>query len=202
MVDTTSVSDWEYFCMQYSREKLIQAIDQGQEFDYLLFYGHKASADGTVTASCCSQWFPAEFEIDGVKYPTAEHFMMAEKARLFKDAEMLEEILSCKTPKEAKAFGRKVRNFDDATWKQHCSQIVVKANLAKFTAHPEFAAWLLETAPLVIVEASMWDRIWGIGMTANAKGARDPKQWKGTNLLGFALMEVRDMLSARGCSKR
>lgn len=181
--------------MQYSKEKLIEQIDQGQEFDYLFFYGHKVSPDSTVTASCLSQWFPAQFEIDGVTYLTAEHFMMAEKARLFDDADMLSNILSCKTPKEAKAFGRKVRNFDDAIWKEHCSKIVVKANLAKFSAHPEFAAFLAATTPKVIVEASMWDRIWGIGMTAQAPGAKDPRKWKGKNLLGFALMEVRDSLS-------
>lgn len=98
--------------MKYTRQNLIDQIDQCQEFDYLLFYGHKPSADGSVTASCLSQWFPAEFEIDGVIYPTAEHFMMAEKARLFNDSEMLESILACKTSKEAKAFGRKVQNFD------------------------------------------------------------------------------------------
>ncbi|HMY03366.1 MAG TPA: NADAR family protein [Candidatus Obscuribacter sp.] len=183
--------------MQYSKDKLIEQIEQGQEFDYLLFYGHKASEDGTVIASCLSQWFPADFEIDGIKYPTAEHFMMAEKARLFDDSDMLNNILSCKTPKEAKAFGRKVRNFDDAIWREHCSKIVVKANLAKFSTHPEFAAFLVATAPKVIVEASIWDRIWGIGMTAQAPGAQDPRQWKGKNLLGFALMEVRDCLSNR-----
>lgn len=181
--------------MIYSREKLIEQIEQGQVFDYLLFYGHKTSADGTVTASCLSQWFPAEFKIDGVEYSTAEHFMMAEKARLFDDSEMLKNILDCKTPKEAKAFGRKVRNFEDTVWKDHCSKIVVKANLAKFSAHQEFAAFLASTAPKVIVEASMWDRIWGIGMTASAPGARDPEKWKGQNLLGFALMEVRDLLA-------
>lgn len=180
--------------MRYSRDELIKQIDDGQTFEYLLFYGHKPSDDGSVTASCCSQWFPAEFQIDGIGYLTAEHFMMAEKARLFADEDMLQAVLSCKTPKEAKAFGRKVKNFDDEVWKAHCSQIVVQANLAKFQAHPAFAAWLVATEPKVIVEASMWDRIWGIGMTAGAKGAQDPKQWRGTNLLGFALMEVRDVL--------
>ncbi len=179
----------------YSKEALIEAIDKGQEFDYLLFYGHKASTDGSVTASCCSQWFPAPFAIDGVNYPTAEHYMMAEKARLFGDKDMLANILECKTPKEAKASGRKVQNFDGEIWQKHCSQIVVKANQAKFLANPGFADWLVATAPKVIVEASMWDRIWGIGMVASAPGARDPKLWKGQNLLGFALMEVRDLLS-------
>ena len=180
---------------KYSRDWLIEQIESGQHFDYLLFYGHKPSTDGSITASCCSQWFAAPFEIDGGKYPTAEHYMMAEKARLFNDTDMLEKILECKTPKEAKAFGRKVQNFDGEVWQKRCTQIVVKANQAKFLANPGFADWLVATAPKVIVEASMWDRIWGIGMVASAPGADDPRQWKGSNLLGFALMEVRDLLS-------
>lgn len=181
--------------MKYNKQNLIEQIDQGQEFDYLLFYGHKASADGSVTASCLSQWFPAEFEIDDIRYPTAEHFMMAEKARLFQDSEMLQKILECKTPKEAKAYGRKVQNFDGQVWQRHCSEIVVKANLAKFSNNRAMAEWLLLTAPKVLVEASMWDKIWGIGMSAGAAGARDPRLWKGQNLLGFALMETRDRLA-------
>ncbi len=181
--------------MQYSREWLVDQIDQGKIFDYLLFYGHKAAADGTVTAACCSQWFPAEFVIDGIKYPTAEHYMMAEKARLFGDQDMLKNILECKTPKDAKEFGRKVLNFDTAIWEKHCIEIVVTANLAKFSANHGFADWLITTAPKVMVEASMWDKIWGIGMVSSAPSARDPKHWRGRNLLGFALMEVRDKLA-------
>jgi ribA/ribD-fused uncharacterized protein len=179
---------------KYSREELISKIDAGEEFDYLLFYGHKVSSDGVVTASCCSQWFPAPFEIDNVRYLTAEHFMMAEKARLFKDEETLEEILICETPKEAKALGRRVKNFQEFTWKQHCSDIVVSANQAKFSQNLELADWLRLTAPSVLVEASPFDRIWGIGMAKSHADAKTPQKWKGRNLLGFALMQVRDLL--------
>ncbi len=182
--------------MRYSREWLIDQIDQGKTFDYLLFYGHKAATDGSITAACLSQWFPAEFEIDGIKYPTAEHFMMAEKARLFDDHSMLQNILECKTPKEAKAFGRKVQNFETEAWQKHSTDIVVKANLAKFSDNQGFSDWLIATAPKILVEASMWDKIWGIGMVASAPGASDPKLWKGRNWLGFALMEVRDKLKS------
>lgn len=183
--------------MRYSREWLIDQIDQGKTFDYLLFYGHKAATDSSITAACLSQWFPADFEIDGINYPTTEHFMMAEKTRLFNDQDMLKNILECKTPKEAKALGRKVQNFETAAWQKHCTDIVVKANLAKFSDNPGFADWLVATTPKVLVEASMWDRIWGIGMVASAPGAQDPKRWKGRNLLGFALMEVRDLLATK-----
>jgi ribA/ribD-fused uncharacterized protein len=179
----------------YNRAALLEAIEKGEVFEYLLFYGHKASTDGSITASCCSQWFPAPFKIDDVEYLTAEHYMMAAKARLFNDSEMLENILTCQTPKEAKAFGRKVRNFESDVWKKHCTQIVVAANHAKFTQNPAFAGWLVGTAPKVLVEASLWDQIWGIGMAQSNPKALDPSQWKGQNLLGFALMQVRDQLS-------
>lgn len=62
--------------------------------------------------------------------------------------------------------------------------------MAKFSSHPELGRFLLETGTQVLVEAGMWDKIWGIGMHAKAYGARNPKLWRGLNLLGFALMEV------------
>jgi ribA/ribD-fused uncharacterized protein len=179
---------------RYTRESLIEEIKRGQTFEYLLFCGHKASSDGSVSDSCCSQWFPAKFQIDGVEYSTAEHYMMAEKARLFKDEEMLEQILHSATPREAKALGRKVQHFEDSVWKKHGCEIVVKANRAKFLQNPEFAKWLLATAPKVLVEASPFDRIWGIGMAKSNTEAKEPSKWKGQNLLGFALMEVREIL--------
>lgn len=178
----------------YTREELLNQIENGQTFEYLLFYGHKVSTDGSVTASCCSQWFPAHFHLDGIDYSTAEHYMMAEKARLFQDSESLEKILVCDTPKEAKALGRKVRNFEVGLWKDRCSQIVVQANQAKFSQNLPLAEWLRETAPRVLVEASPFDRIWGIGMAKTHPEALDPRLWRGRNLLGFALMTVRDSL--------
>lgn len=87
--------------MLYSVDEIIRQIDKGQTFEYLFFYGYRPSDDGSNTASCCSQWFPSEFQIDGIKYSTAEHFMMAEKSRFFADEGMLQAILSCETPKAA-----------------------------------------------------------------------------------------------------
>ncbi len=159
------------------------------------FAPSSAETDGRVTTSCCSQWFPTPFKIDGVEYLTAEHYMMAAKARLFNHSEMLQNVLACLTPKEAKAFGRKVRNFEGDVCKNHCTQILIAANHAKFTKNPALAEWLVASAPKVLVEASLWDRIWGIGMAQSNPKALDPSQWKGQNLLGFALMQVRDQLS-------
>jgi len=178
----------------YTRENLLEQVEKGISFDYLLFYGHKESPDSEITDSCFSQWFPASFTVNGQVFPTTEHCMMAKKAILFSDQEMLESILACKTPKEAKAFGRKVRNFDPAVWEKHRSKIVVEANLAKFSQHQEMRNFLLASAPKILVEASPRDCIWGIGMGKGNPDALDPRKWRGKNLLGFALLEVRDLL--------
>lgn len=167
----------------------------GERFDYLHFWGHRLRADGAITASCFSQWFPARFEIDDIVYPTAEHFMMAEKARLFDDQRTLAQVLAASTPNEAKSLGRRVAGYDDARWMARRFDAVVEGNLAKFSQSNKLRAFLLATAPAVLVEASPVDAIWGIGMAADDPRASDPRQWQGLNLLGFALMIVRDRMA-------
>ena len=122
--------------------------------------------------------------------------MMAQKALLFNDLEIFNQIIAAKSPAEAKALGRQVRQFDEATWNRQRSAIVVRGNLEKFRQHPDLQEFLLSTKERVLVEASPVDRIWGIGLAADSERAENPKQWQGLNLLGFALMEVRDLLRA------
>lgn len=177
-------------------ESLRQRAAQGDPFTYLYFWGHKTSADGRVTKACFSQWYPAAFTIDGVVYKTAEHWMMAAKARLFGDDESLGEILRAAEPRAAKALGRKVKNFDETLWKAEARRLVTQGNVAKFGQHPELKAFLLGTGAAVLVEASPFDRIWGIGMKADDARACDPQTWQGQNLLGFALMDVRQTLES------
>lgn len=173
---------------------LLAAIDGGLNPKYLYFWGHKAEADGSVGKGSLSQWFPAEFTVDGDRYRTAEHFMMAEKARLFGDGEIRAQILDCTTPAEAKALGRAVRNFDERRWNAERFEIVVRGNVAKFGQSPSMREFLLRTGNKVLVEASPSDRIWGIGMTAQDEFALQPQKWRGRNLLGFALMAAREQL--------
>lgn len=164
---------------------------------YLFFWGHTPSRDGSVTKSCFSQWWESPFTVDGAKYATAEHFMMASKARLFGDTEILKAILACGHPKQAKELGRKVKGFDDAKWLAHRFDFVVQGNEAKFRQHPDLQGFLLGTGDRVLVEASPVDRIWGIGLAGDDPRANDPAQWRGLNLLGFALMEARRKLRAK-----
>ena len=128
--------------------------------------------------------------------------MMAEKARLFNDPEVLEKILSAKDPKTMKVLGREVKGFTESIWRQHRVDIVTRGNLAKFSQNPTLGEALLHTGDAVIAEASPRDRIWGIGLGVGNAKAQDPKQWRGQNLLGKALMEVRRQLVASTDTKR
>ena len=176
-------------------DELEAAIAGGFEPKYVFFWGHQPSSDGRVTKACFSQWWEGPFSADGIEYRTAEHFMMASKARLFDDAVTLERILAAPHPKQAKDLGRSVAGFEEAVWLAHRFEYVVAGNLAKFSQNPELADFLLGTGMRVLVEASPVDRIWGIGLPGDSPDAARPDRWKGLNLLGFALMEVRYQLS-------
>ncbi|MEV7081242.1 NADAR family protein [Streptomyces sp. NPDC093516] len=181
-----------------SREALIRAVHAGAEVRYLHFWGHRPRPDGRIGPSCLSQWWPSPFTVDGVAYATAEHWMMAGKARLFEDAAAERAVLAAGHPAEAKKAGRLVRGFDEATWARERFRMVVEGSVHKFGAHPELRDFLLGTGERVLVEASPVDRVWGIGLAADDEAAMDPERWRGPNLLGFALMAARERLRAAG----
>ena len=176
-----------------SRDELLA---EGGPWKFVFFWGHTPRADGQLGSECFSQWWPAEFSLEGQTYATAEHYMMAEKARLFDDHATLDAILRCDHPAKAKKLGRTVVGFDQEVWERERWDVVVRGNLAKFSSHPKLLEFLLGTGQRVLVEASPHDRVWGIGLTASDAGAADPEQWDGENLLGFALMEVRHRLGS------
>lgn len=180
----------------FDRDSLIAAIAQGYQPKFKFFWHEEPQHPGQTGEECLSQWYPAAFEIDGITYPTAEHYMMCEKARLFGDLEACEQILRAPHPKDAKHLGRGVRNFEVAKWSRHSFEIVVRGNTAKFGQNPALRNYLLQTEDCVLVEASPYDDIWGIKLSAEDPRASEPRQWKGDNLLGFALMKVRAGLGA------
>jgi ribA/ribD-fused uncharacterized protein len=177
-----------------SREALVREVRAGAGIKYLHFWGHRPRTDGRIGASCLSQWWPSPFTVDGVEYRTAEHWMMAAKARLFGDAEAERQALAAEHPAQAKKAGRLVRDFDEDIWERERFAIVVEGSVHKFAAHAELREFLLNTGDRVLVEASPVDRVWGIGLAADDDGAFDPERWRGPNLLGFALMEARERL--------
>lgn len=183
--------------MYYDLDSVIKAYNKGAHMKFLFFWGSTPPANGQINETCLSQWWMGQFQVDNVNYSCAEQYMMAEKARLFHDEEMLNEIMKANQPKAMKAFGRAVKHFDKETWDNTCRSIVVKGSLAKFSQNPELWNFLKSTRNRILVEASPRDRIWGIGMGRNNPDAECPLKWRGTNLLGFALTEARDLLLAQ-----
>jgi len=180
--------------MTYDRSWLETAFRSKARSRLLFFWGHQPSKDGRITASCFSQWWPAPFTVDGSRYPTAEHWMMAAKARLFGDTEMVARVLEAGSPKQAKEFGRKVKGFETAAWDREKFGIVAEGSFQKFSQNKDLGDFLLATGDQVLVEASPVDRVWGIGLAADDEKAANPLLWRGENLLGFALMQARDRL--------
>jgi ribA/ribD-fused uncharacterized protein len=164
------------------------------ESKFLFFWGHQPNKDGSISKTCFSQWWLSSFEVDKVIYKTAEHWMMTKKAELFNDKEVLEKIINANSPAEAKKLGREVKNYDDKLWLANRYEIVKQGNYHKFSQNIDLKTFLLNTKDRILVEASPVDPIWGIGMASDHKDVMNPEKWKGLNLLGFALMDVRDEL--------
>ncbi len=177
-----------------TREELVNYVNRGKKVKYIFFWGHRQSGKD-ITKTCFSQWYASPFKIGVHQFATAEHCMMYGKAKLFGDTEAMEKALQAKNPGAVKAVGRSVKGFENAVWDANKFDLVVKANLAKFSSNEDLRAFLVNTGKRVLVEASPHDKIWGIGLTEDNDAALNPNLWKGENLLGFALMEVRDRLA-------
>lgn len=179
--------------MKYDKKKLIdQAIGLTRN-DFIFFWGHQ-DRENKLGKACLSQWYMCQFVVRDVYFNCAEQYMMAEKAYMFGDEDVYHQILREYNQMEIKKLGRKVRNFNDYVWKGNRMSVVIEGNLAKFSQNKELMDFLLSTGDKILVEASPKDTIWGIGLDESSSDAINPRNWKGDNLLGFALMEVRDIL--------
>jgi ribA/ribD-fused uncharacterized protein len=180
--------------MEYHIKWLLKLLETEKQLKYLFFWGHHPSKNGDITASCFSQWWEQSFIVEDILYKTAEHYMMAQKALLFKDSTSYQKIIASNTAAEAKNIGREVENFDEILWDSKKYELVKKGNFHKFSQNKDLQKFLLSTNHRILVETSPVDKIWGIGLAAKDERAERPAEWKGLNLLGFALMEVRDIL--------
>ncbi len=160
--------------------------------DFCFFWGHTPSKDGKIAKTCLSQWWICEFAEDKLTFCCAEQYMMYKKALLFNDLEYAQKIIECNVPKKMKEYGRLIRGLDGKIWNEHKFDIVLRGNILKFSQNEDLRDFLLSTGEKIIVEASPYDKIWGIGMRESAENAVIPQKWNGLNLLGFALMETRD----------
>ena len=148
-----------------------------------------------------SNWYLSPFASDGLHFSSMEQYMMHRKALCFQDADAAQEILSTDSVGKIKALGRAVRNYDDLIWNGLRQIAVYQGLLEKFRQNEDLRAALLGTGDAVLAECAVRDRIWGIGMGKANPDAECPLKWRGTNLLGFALTEVRDRLLAEHRAK-
>lgn len=177
---------------EYDLNNLISDYKNGNDLEYIYFWGHHPKKDGSVSKSCFSQWWKSSFNVGHIKYLFMEQYMMAEKARLFEDKEIEEKIMNSNDPNEIKGLGRKVRGFDEGIWNNIKYSIVVNGNYNKFMQNEKLKSFLLSTEDKILVEASPYDNVWGIQMSEDDMDIKNPELWRGENLLGFALMEVRN----------
>lgn len=138
-----------------------------------------------------SQWYTSPMVINDITYICAEQYMMHQKALFFNDTEIAEKIMLTSDPRDQKQLGREIKNFDKLRWDKVNFQIVYNANYAKFTQNEDLKKQLLETGNKIMVEASPYDQIWGIGMGEEESGIDNPMNWKGQNLLGWVITLVK-----------
>lgn len=138
-----------------------------------------------------SNWYPSKFKIDEIEFKNVEQYMMYMKAVVFDDKYNAKLILDSSNPAVIKALGRQVQGYKDDVWSAIRFDIVLEGCYAKFTQNPELKQTLLDTGNTKLVEASPYDKIWGIGLGENASGVEDEKNWKGLNLLGQVLNQVK-----------
>lgn len=139
-----------------------------------------------------SNWYRSNFELDGIRFNTNEQYMMYKKAMLFNDTVTANAVLKSNNPKECKALGRKVSGFDNVWWQDNCIEIVFRGAHAKFSQNKKLYNMLMNTGDTMLVEASPFDKIWGIGLDEDQAKKTSPDDWPGTNWLGIVLTDLRE----------
>lgn len=176
-----------------SNEDLLREFNSGTNFDFLYFWGHTSSKKG-VGKNCLSQWYKSSFKEGLNVFNTAEQYMMYRKSIIFNDLDTAQDILNSNCPKEAKKLGRKVKGYNENVWASLRYDIVVQGNFLKFSQNLDLKEFLLSTGGNILVEASPVDCIWGVGMYMDDTRISDFRMWKGSNLLGYALMKARYLI--------
>lgn len=141
-----------------------------------------------------SNWWFSDFTIDNITFSSMEQYMMYQKAVCFNDAETAGKILKISDVAQIKALGRLVKNYDDNHWNGVRQIVVYEGLLAKFSQNDELKNQLKATGDAILAECAVQDRIWGIGLSMKDENRFDRTKWKGHNLLGYALMKVRDKI--------
>ena len=141
-----------------------------------------------------SNHFPCLFEHDGLQFSSVEQFLMFQKAKHFGDDSIAKEIMKTNDPAITKALGRKVKHFKLEDWKKVCDEYMRNGIRAKFTQNPSHASALKDTQKKTLIEANPKDTYWGCGLSLSDNNKWTPAKWKGLNMLGKMLTELRDSL--------
>ena len=141
-----------------------------------------------------SNWYLSDFSINGISFTSMEQYMMHQKAVCFQDENITEQILATKDVAKIKELGRCVSGYNDQYWNGVRQIIVYEGLFAKFTQNELLKKQLKDTQNAILAECAVKDCIWGIGLSMNDSNRLKPKLWKGQNLLGFALMMVRNKI--------
>lgn len=141
-----------------------------------------------------SNWYMSDFVVDAIKFSSMEQYMMYYKAMVFKDIESMKKILSTNDVAKIKKLGRLVKNFDDVVWDSVKVGIVERGLMAKFIWNSDLMAKLLATGDEILAECAVRDKVWGIGLSMKDPKRFDTSLWRGINLLGICLMNVRACL--------
>lgn len=143
-----------------------------------------------------SNWYISPFRKPlgyeaGKEFLSVEHFFMYMKAKWFGDDAIAEKILKTEDVSEVKHLGRQVKNFNEHIWNGMRQTFMMDGIHAKFCSDPRLQEKLVSTGNALIAECAVQDRIWGIGLSMHDPKRLDPKEWKGQNLLGYLLMNMR-----------
>ena len=180
--------------LSYTLHTLINDCNHGKVPEFIPFYGHTNKRnDDRIGKECLSNFYPAtitDFYTD-IQFPSVEHYMHYHKARRYGDFAKMAEILNTDNPYKAKALGRQVANFDEKDWAYFAPSVVYLGCVMKFSQHEALLQYMVSTMGAVFVEASPNDVIWGVGLAEDNPDIQNPLLWRGHNLLGFILNNIK-----------
>jgi ribA/ribD-fused uncharacterized protein len=179
--------------MRYHLTWLTDKFDKGEPLEFIFFRDHTGGL-GSQGEFMLSQWYPSPFSVNEIVYKSAGHWMMARKALLFGDREAFKKIIEADSNEQIRMLGHRIDNFDEVKWAELRHEIVREGNFHKFNQSKKLRKFLLNTGDAILVEANPFDAIWGAGLSKDSKLIKNPYAWNGLNLLGFALMEIREYL--------
>lgn len=168
--------------------------NRGEKLEFKFFYGHLPSSSGKLTTSCFSHWWMQPFVINQTYYCCVEQWLASEKARLFGDEKSYHIIMNSTNPLVMKSRAEAIKNVKKSRENLNLCNLIYQGNFAKFSQNPDLKDFLFATGDEVLVYASPSDAVQGIYMKATNPKCTNPNNWEGENLLGFTLMDVRDVL--------